>query len=212
MDIDEIVGFWSRQLKTPEGQWLHPGDREILRRRTHSFNLDFPAAPFVGNVVGAPVIVLIANPGYHPTATPHEFRRGDADIRRHLQQISHPDTADWAGAGGGYYETVKYGQLILDGRAAVVDACAYRSERISREPWNREVMDDLPSVQFTRGWLRNCVLPLARKGRRLVVAKRWSLWNIRKTELERLDGVIVDHPQSPHMTRATMETLHAWLR
>lgn len=27
-----------------------------------------------------------------------------------------------------------------------------------------------------------------------------------------MDGVIVDHPQSPHMKTKTMETLHEWLR
>ena len=212
MDIEEIVRFWRQQLKTPEGQWLHPEDKHILGRQTHSLNLDFPAAPFVGNVIGAPVLILIANPGYHPTATPYEFRRGEADIRRHMGQLSYPDTADWSGAGGGYYETVKYGALILDGRAAVVDACAYRSVRISQEPQNRELLEDLPSVCFTRRWLRNCVLPLARKGQKLVVAKRWSLWDVRKPELERLDGVVVDHPQSPHMKKRTMEILYEWLQ
>ncbi|MDE0406799.1 MAG: hypothetical protein OXN81_02980 [Alphaproteobacteria bacterium] len=183
MDIEEIVGYWSRQLKTLEAQWLHPDDKEILGRRPHSFNLDFPAAPYVGNIIGAPIIILIANPGYHLTATPYEFRCGEADIRRHLKQISHPDTADWRGAGGGYYETVKYGQMILDGCAAVVDACAYRSERISQEPRNRALLEDLPSVHFTRRWLLNCVLPLARKGQKLVVAKRWSLWNMARRSL-----------------------------
>ncbi len=212
MDINEIVRFWTKQLKTPKCWWLHPRDRELLEQRPNSFKLDFPAAPFVGNIVGAPIVVLVANPGYHSTATPYEFRCGEVDINRHLKQIQCPDTADWTGAGGSYYQTVNYGHMILEGKLAVVDVCAYRSCKISQERPNQKLLDELPSVQFTRKWLINCILPLANNAERLIVAKRPKLWGSDiENMLRRQSGVIFDEPRFRHMKRKTVKSLEHYI-
>ncbi len=93
----------------------------------------------------------------------------------------------------------------------MVDACAYRSRKFSDEPQNRKISDVLPSVIFTRRWLLEAVLPLASAGQRLVVAKRWSLWNV-TDELKASPGVIFDPvPENNNITGSAKECLMEWL-
>ena len=76
-----------------------------------------------------------------------------------------------------YYRGVNYGQLLRDRRAVMVNACAYRSVKISAEPDNQSTMEHLPSVRFARNWLLSDLLPRAHDGQQLVViAKRWRFW------------------------------------
>ena len=64
MVIEDIVSYWRDQRRSDTGQWLHPNDAEIFREIEHSFNLDFPVSPYVGDIVHAPIIILGANAGY----------------------------------------------------------------------------------------------------------------------------------------------------
>ncbi len=216
MNIEDIVIYWKRQTRTEDGLWLHPDDREILSERNrHTFNLDFPVGPFIGNVVCSPVVVLGLNAGYHETGTAKDFDRGEVDIRGQLEQNAMPDKVDWKNRKGAarsdYYRKINYGELLFDGRAVMVDACAYRSKSLSNEPKNKKIAEDLPSVKFARRWLLEAVLPLANAGRRLVVAKRWSLWNA-SSELRTASGVVMDPcPQSSNITGGAKEHLRQWL-
>ncbi len=211
MDLDEIVTFWTKQTKTSNGHWLHPEDEEILCGGDHSFNLDYPARSFLGNVIDATVLILGVNPGYSEKRTTEEFSQ-PGYIRRDLTLKDDP-RGDWSGMGGEYYEKVNYRDLILSGKAAMVNACAYRSSKISKERRNRKIIQELPSVYFTRRWLLQAVLPLAKAERRLVIAKRWRLWKV-TGELKELEsaGVVFDNPQSKHLSNDTKAYIERWLR
>lgn len=65
MQIEDIVTFWRGQQQADEKwQWAHRLDREVLDTGPHSFNLDHPVSPYIGDVLTAPVIILGANAGY----------------------------------------------------------------------------------------------------------------------------------------------------
>jgi len=187
--IYEIVTFWAEQRRTAAGEWLHPLDEPEFGSSNHSFNLDFPVSPYVGDVVSAPVIILGANAGYDPAMTPEEFS-DELAIQRYVDRVRAPSTSDWSSVSR-YYNDVNYGELIADGRAVLVNACPYRSPKISAEPENKLLLNRLPSTTFARRWLLESVFPLAQSGERLVVAKRPGLWNLTPDARGR-EGVVFD--------------------
>lgn len=214
MDINEIVTFWKKQNRPINGPvigkwWAHPDDADLLLGRPHSFNLDFPAGPYVGDILRAPVVILGANAGYS-SDTPREFQGPDA-IQRYLDRIAAPSDSDWTGIGRPYYDNVNYGRYLFDGRAALINACAYRSPKISEEPDNQKLLKDLPSVKFTRSWLLECVIPLAKSGKRLVIGKRYGLWRLPE-EVRKANGVVLDPaPISPDITSKPMAAIEEFL-
>lgn len=143
MVIDDIVSFWRSQSLTDCGQWLHSEDEDSFRENDHSFNLDFPVSPYVGDILNAPVIILGANAGYNEDRTPTEFP-DQAAIGAYLDRVKNPVSADWSGMAQ-YYHGTNYGPLLLEGTAAWINACAYRSPRLSQEPQNRGLIKTLPS-------------------------------------------------------------------
>jgi hypothetical protein len=210
MKLEEIVHFWSQQCQNAQGQWTHPADDPFFQSAPHSFNLDFPVSPYVGDILNAPVIILGANAGYDPQLTPTEFPDAET-IERYVARVGAPSAADW-GFVSEYYGGVNYGPLLADGRAALINACPYRSPKISAEPENRSLLARLPSTSLTRRWLLEAVVPLARAGRRLIVAKRPGLWKL-PASLREMEGVVFDPaPISPQITSGPWATVQATLR
>gem|GEM_PF-3918413 len=158
--------YWSELKKSAIG-WVHPDDERFLRAVPHSFNLDFPPPAFVGDVIKAKVIVLTANGGYKAEHTPMEFFGKDSE-QLYLSRLKNPTGANWAEVAP-YYGRVNYSSLLFDGSAASVNACAYRSPKISEEPNNRKLIAKLPSFGMHRKWLTEVVLPDVNAGRRLIL-------------------------------------------
>lgn len=207
--LHEIVDYWGRQYRNGSGNWVHPDDEATFAGMPHTFNLDFPVSPYIGDILRAPVIILGANARYTPTRTPVEFPDQSA-IDAYVSRVRKPSESDWSFVAQ-YYHKVNYGTLLSDGSAALINACPYRSPKISEEPENRKVLKQLPSVRFTRQWLLDAILPLAAEGERLVVAKRPGLWSL-PTSARQAKGVVYDPaPVSPQITRepwsAVLETL-----
>jgi len=93
-----------------------------------------------------------------------------------------------------------------------VNACAYRSPKISNEPDNRKLIERLPSVQFTRRWLLEAILPEAEAGNRLIIGKRHGLWNL-PAAVKSSRGFIADPaPVSPHLSKVVWEQANAFLK
>lgn len=198
MHVSDIVEYWARFGRDEAtGQWTHPDDRAALAGQ-HSFNLDYPTCPYLGPVTSAKVVILGANGGYSPTATPQEFPDAEA-FERYLERIRDPESADWSNVSP-YYDRVNYGPLVYRGDAVWLNASPYRSPRISAEPDNQRLVELLPSSAFIRRWLIDAVMPLADCGERLVVVKRPGLWQLPR-EVRTATGVIVDPaPISPQLT------------
>lgn len=209
MDIAELTAFWRGRQAEAHGIWCHEEDRELLGTRGHRFNLDYPVSPYVGNVLDAPVVILNANAGYNPAMTPSEFPDAAA-FEAYVARVDNPTGADWTGVSQ-YYDGTNYGHLVLAGKAALVNACAYRSPKISEEPENRVLIRRLPSCMFTRNWLLEALLPAANRGERLVVAKRYGLWDL-PPEVYAGEGVVKDTvPAGKHLAAVTKEKVEAFL-
>ena len=208
MQVSDIVEYWAQFGRDDAGRWTHPDDRVVLAGQ-HSFNLDYPTCPYLGPVISARVVILGANGGYSPTATPDEFPDAEA-FERYLGRIRDPENADWSNVSP-YYDRVNYRSLVYRGDAVWVNASPYRSPRISEEPDNRRLVRLLPSSDFIRRWLIDAVLPLAARGERLVVVKRPRLWQL-PPEVSTATGVIVDPaPRSPQLASRSWAAVEAFL-
>jgi hypothetical protein len=200
----QISDYWSKLQQTSVG-WLHPDDEEVLARSNTSFNFDFPPPAFVGDVLSARVIILTANGGYDPIVTPKEFPNAGTEAH-YVHRLSNPKTADWAEVAP-YYTDVNYAQYLVSRKVALVNACAYRSKKISQEPANSRVIATLPSAMFNRRWLIETVLPDAHRGARIIVGKRHGLWNLPE-EIKNSPGFVADPaPISPHLSRAVLDRI-----
>lgn len=198
MQLQDIVTFWSQQRLSDRGQWIHPADQAAFDSARHTFNLDYPVSPYVGDILNAPVVILGANAGYDPSVTPLEFPDAEATLN-YVNRVSAPDNSDWSVVSP-YYEDVNYGPLLSSGQAVLINACPYRSKKISDEPENKRLLERLPSTAFTREWLLTTIIPMALTGQRLVVAKRPGLWRL-PSALRAANGIVFDPaPISPQVT------------
>lgn len=204
----DLSEYWSR-LRKAGSSWVHPDDQALIDREPHSFNLDFPPPAFVGDVTTAKIIILAANGGYDPMITPAEFKAENPEAQ-YLKRLAHPEEANWPEVAP-YYRGVNYAELVFSGKAAVVNACAYRSRKTSEEPDNRKLIEKLPSVRFNRVWLTKVVLPEAEAGRRIIVGKRHGLWSL-PGSVKRSRGFIADPaPVSPHLSKIVWDELERLL-
>jgi hypothetical protein len=205
-----LWGFWFKaQRQTEDGHWVHPDDRSKLAESPHSFNLDFPVSPFVGDIINAPIVILGANAGYGP-GTAEEFPSQEA-IQRYLHRVDQPCGADWPNVSP-YYSGTNYGDLIGNGQAVLVNLCPYRSPKISAEPENRKAIRKLPSAEKARHWLLESVLPRAQKGEMLIIAKRPGLWRL-PAEIYHSPFVVRDPaPVSPSITGGAWTAVRDFLK
>lgn len=210
MNIEDIVEFWRGQQDADvKGHWMHRLDRKMLDAGPHRFNLDHPVSPYVGDVLNAPVIILGANGGYNPDLTPTEFPDADAE-KAYTDRVDHPSASDWSFVSR-YYDRTNYGQFVATGQAAFVNACAYRSPKLSEEAENRALIRRLPSSVFTRRWLLEAVLPMAAKGQRFIVVKRGGQWKL-PASFASAPGVAVDPaPVSPQITSGPFARMSTFL-
>lgn len=201
----KLPEYWSQTCHTGIG-WVHPDDFDMLSTEAHSFNLDFPPPAFVGDLAHAKIIVLAANGGYDPIVTPSEFKAEGAEVK-YLDRLSAPGSAEWSVVAPYYNSYINYAAMLLSGDIAIVNACAYRSPKISAEPANRKLIEALPSVAFNRHWLTKQILPEAEAGKRLIVGKRHALWNL-PFSVKESKGFIRDRaPVSPHLSRTVQEQI-----
>lgn len=211
MNIEDIVAFWRGQQETDaQGHWAHRFDRKVLNAGPQTFNLDHPVSPYIGAVLTAPVMILNANAGYNPALTPTEFPDA-ASVTAYTSRVDDPSSSDWSFVSR-YYDRTNYGHLVASGKAVVVNACAYRSPKISDkgEGDNRALIKRLPSAVFTRRWLIEAVLPMAATGERLVIANRSGLWHL--GSYASANGLVKDPcPASPLITSTALVAMNNFL-
>ena len=169
--LGALPDYWARLTGC-----VHPDDEPTFNVETsHGFNLDFPPPAFVGDVVNAPVLILDNNGGYRADLTPGEFRHPQAagDMRERLKS---PRSFDPRACGASpYYSGRNFSTWLSDGRAALVNAVAYRSVD-GAAPQVARLARSLPSARYHREWLKHAVFPLVRLGQRFVVVHRWGRW------------------------------------
>lgn len=175
MKLTDIVDFWDK-LYQPDGngRWVHPDDAREFERSRHTFNLDYPVSPYVGDIINAPVIILGLNAGYSEYMTPKEFEDPEI-ITRYMQQVANPSTSNWDVISD-YYRTSNSWRFMLERNAVWINASPYRSPNLSTEKGNKALAEQLASTRFHNRWMAEVVMPMARSGQRLVAVKRTSLW------------------------------------
>jgi hypothetical protein len=172
---EPLIDFWSELRGT-----VHPRDQEILEGSPNTLRTQFPGPAFVGDIRSARVFFLYANGGYDPVRTPKEFEKISAEEYR--QRLRNPVPCD--DKTSVFFQKGRLGKLLREGKAAVVNAMAYRSPKISHETEkdNRVIAEKLPSVQFHRKWLHSHLLPAA--GEVMVVVHRPALWRLNRSRHE----------------------------
>jgi hypothetical protein len=113
-------------------------------------------------------------------------------------------------ASAAYYRRHPLGDLLEDGQAVMVNAVAYRSPHLSREPANLALAELLPSLVVHRAWCMEELLPAARRGARLVVVHRNGLWKVPKSEAGG-DVIFSTNPVSPHLPKSAIASVRGWL-
>ena len=175
-----LVRHWQKlKGKTPlngKDVYVHPDDMDVFRNcaTKHSFNFDYPPPAYVGDIVNAPVVMLLTNGGYSD-GTQNEFsEQGDAE--RYLKRLHDPSLMRPEGYSQYYRERKKSAELLEDGKLAIVNAVAYRSPGFTDA--NRKIANKLESVKRHRRWLKKVLLPAAADGKRFVIAHRYTHWQL----------------------------------
>ena len=130
MTIDALATYWGKQMLTENDQWVHPDDRLLFAAQPHSFNLDFPAPAFVGDILGAKIIILAANGGYDPFVTAEEFKEPDA-AENYMHRLNNPSHVNWAKAAP-YYRGVNYAHLLFNGTNGLQRLAGFLELRLQR--------------------------------------------------------------------------------
>ncbi|KUF10415.1 hypothetical protein AVJ23_13540 [Pseudoponticoccus marisrubri] len=154
---------------------VHPQDQAILAGPDAGcFNLDYPPPAFIGDIVNAKVVILLLNGGFDPEVTPAEFPDTASEVA-YRDRLARPRLIEDRHTAP-YYLGRNYTQWLREGRAAVLNAVAYRS-RDTGDACVARLAKVLPSAEFHRTWLRETLWPEVSAGRRFVVVNRWGLWN-----------------------------------
>jgi hypothetical protein len=99
--------------------------------------------------------------------------------------------------------------LVGRGQAVIVNAIAYRSHSIAKEPDNKKIRKILPSALLHRRWLMNEVLPEVKAGKRKVIAHRPGLWDLNRKMHS--DFLFSTNSVSEHLSDAMWECASRWL-
>lgn len=201
-----LIEFWSRLTSS-----VHPDDEAAFRAygTDHGFNLDYPPPAYWGDIANAPILVLDNNGGFNTTETPAEFVAANA-VSRHLERLRQPGPLSLEDAPP-YYRRLNFSAWVSDGRAALINAVAYRSVD-SKGANVKRLSIELPSAVLHRRWLNEVALPAALRGERLLIVHRWSLWRLRKGHPESPMVLWSPAPVSPHLTDLEIGTAEAWLK
>jgi hypothetical protein len=203
-----IRKFWQR-LEPCAGLYVHPDDAPVFEAHEgrHTFNRDFPPPAFIGDVDNAPIVILMAHGGYDPQVTPSEFPE-EADRIEYLQWLKGERTDAPRNLSTYYTQNAAF-RWIRDGQAVIVNAVAYRSQKLAHEPQNLKLAKLLPSMRVHQQWLRDDVLP---NGSRCVVAHHRRLWNSSlPSEILPKNVHISTNPISRNLSRDLIARLDAWL-
>lgn len=190
--------------------YVHPDDMEVLRDCKHDFNLDYPPPAYVGDIVNAPVVMLLTNGGYSDGTQSEFAKQGDED--RYLECLHDPSLMRPEGYSQ-YYRKQNYRDLLKKGKLAIVNVVAYRSSGFTYA--NQKIADIMSSAKRHRQWLREELLPEAKSGKCFVVAHRHRHWKL-DPEKDRQHNLIFPkgrrNPNMEHESRGQVDEFLASLK
>jgi hypothetical protein len=164
-----LIEYWARLYAN-----VHPDDEAVRGRAPKELNFDYPPPAFIGDVGKARIFVLMGNGGYSDD-TKNEFAGpGSADLYR--SKLANPAPADprWTAP---YYLTLGVlSEWLRSGRAAIVNALAYRSLKTTNEV--AKFAQIVPFAMFHRRWFEERLYSAAVAGEVRVAAHRPRLWGL----------------------------------
>ena len=170
-----LFEFWSR---LPEGETVHPDDRAAIEGGPHAFHFDLPPAPVMGPLRTAPVVLCYGNPGYEQQDA--ELVHGLSRKPRLERQLQGEDAypvwmPGWGESLAARCRQMGLGLEDLANTVAIFNVVPYASERLGVN--ETAIARHLPSAAVARGYLREVLVPRARKEEIfLVVVRSHVLW------------------------------------
>jgi hypothetical protein len=170
-----LFDFWSR---LPEGETVHPDDRDALEGGPHAFHFDLPPAPVLGPLRTAPVVLCYGNPTYE--AYEAEFVHEPSRMARLARQRdgSQPYPVwipGWGDVLSARCRQLGQGVAELAQTVAILNVVAYSSERLGVN--ETAIARHLPSATVARNYLHEVLIPRARSEEIfLVVVRSHVLW------------------------------------
>jgi hypothetical protein len=203
-----IKDFWVRLNGS-----VHPDDASVFSAYPkHSFDLKFPPPAFIG-CLDAPIVILMSNGGYKAGITEAEFP--DENSVAEYRNFIRGDAKTLPSRLSSYYAGGAFATWIREGKAILVNAVAYRSPSLSKEPYNKRVAKRLRSLDLHRRWIMEEILPEATQGRRFLLVHRNGWWKI-PTEYAGACVLFSDptraEPNRPAPDQEKLERARAWYR
>ena len=170
-----LFEFWSR---LPEGETVHPDDRAAIEGGPHGFHFDLPPAPVMGRLRTARVVLCYGNPGYERYDA--ELVRGPSLTAQSARQLQGKDAfpvwmPGWGESLAARCRQMGLGLEDLANTVAIFNVVPYASERLGVD--ETAIARHLPSAAVARGYLREVLVPRARKEEIfLVVVRSHVLW------------------------------------
>jgi hypothetical protein len=170
-----LFEFWSR---LPNGATVHPDDRAVLDGGPHAFHFDLPAAPVLGKLRTAPVVLCYGNPGFEA----HDAEQaGDSSrMARLFRQSGGTDCfpvwmPGWGDLLAARCRQIGLGLEELANTVAIFNVVPYASERLGVN--ETAIARHLPSAAVARSYLHEVLIPRARREEIfLVVVRSHVLW------------------------------------
>lgn len=161
-----LTEFW-RQMKLDET--IHPLDKAILEKTSHSFRTGEPPPAFIGDIERAPVIVLFSNGGWD-SHTAREFLQPENSPAKYVARLYNSSPCNPASVSA-YYAKSNLASFIATGEVAFLNLIPYRSPKLSKESENRALAYSLASSQQAIKWTNR----ILKMNDRMVILKR-TIW------------------------------------
>lgn len=175
----DIFDFWAQM---PEGDCVHPADKEVLCRIKHSFFLECFPGPYRGPLKTANVVLLFLSPGLGGAQVDHAGVPGAREYysRQKSGQASLPDATEHREAKEWIEKVIRqfgvdYEEARASGTLAILNIGAYKSKSFPDWP----SLAALPSSRACLDWAQTVLFRDAELGKRVVVCLRshdyWGL-------------------------------------
>ena len=205
-----LFDFWAT---LPPQACVHPKDRPILDQYPGIFELDIPPGHVNGPLKTAPVVACYLNPGFEEEDRAWFNReRERAKLFRQVHgedrfPLWFPRWRKW------YLERVwdrkRIGEEQLAQTVAIFNVCAYASP--DAQQLQPEIIQRLPSSQMARCYLREVLIPQARRGERfLVIARGHREWGVDRS-LECRTIRFSPNPRGGHFGKKIRDAVYDWL-
>ena len=180
---NQIFNFWSEMKMSDleQDEIIHPKDKEIFQRITHSYALKSLPLNFRGKLKTAKIVLLYLNPGYDKANDERELKefkeeyfktiKGESPLKSKL--INQGSYKWWKGRSN----FLNLPEEWLIDNLAILNIGAYHSKSFK----DKGTLASLPSSRIAINWAQEVLFKEAEEGKRLVICMRSSkFWGLKE--------------------------------